>query len=194
LPGDSPEELKLLLQGQLRPESPAPPHLWIDSTNVKVDTKVTIILLYCDMLLQNLNKFIMKGISTFPDKRFLKLVGDFTHQQTKGGLKKGVLGFAGVHYHKNQWTSTILPVMFTICHEETEEVLKTAVKSLKEVVKNMFDIELGTFVSDWFWDGRTEVENVFNADFAGARVTCVCNTAHQGTSFWWLQIRLFNAH
>ena len=109
------------------------------------------------MLLQNLNKVIMKGISNFLEKRFLNFVGDFTHQQTNGGLNNGALGFAGVHYHKNQWTPTILPVMFTICHAETYDVLKTAAKSLRDVVKKMFGIELGTFVSDWFWDEKKKL-------------------------------------
>ena len=31
----------------------------------------------------------------------------------------------------------------------------------------MFGIELDVFVSDWFWDGKTEAEKVFNVEFAG---------------------------
>ena len=76
----------------------------------------------------------------------MKFVGDFTHHQSNGGLKKCVLSFAGVHCHKNQWASTILPVMFTICHAETEDVLKTVVKSSKEVLKRM---NVGWSKTDW---------------------------------------------
>ena len=46
-------------------------------------------------------KFIMKGTSTHPgQQRFVRLVGDFMHQQTKGGLKKGVMSAVAWHYLK----------------------------------------------------------------------------------------------
>ena len=33
----------------------------------------------------------------------------------------------------------------------------------------MVGIELDVFVSDWFWDGKTEAEKVFTNEFAGAK-------------------------
>ena len=47
----------------------------------------------------------MTGISAhLGQQELLRLVGDFTHQQTTGGLKKGVSGAVACHYSKGKDT------------------------------------------------------------------------------------------
>ena len=93
----------------------------------------------------------MKGTSEFHGQlRFIRLVGDFTHQQTKGGLKKGVIGAVACHYSKGQWTSTIIPAMYVICHEETERALSAAVDYLRECLQRLTGVDIFQYVDHWF--------------------------------------------
>ena len=88
-PGESPEELRHIARGLTRPDKPDAAQLWVDWENCKIAETETRVPITCDWLLNNFAKFVMKGTSIYQGKqRFLKLVGDFTHQQTKHGLRK----------------------------------------------------------------------------------------------------------
>ena len=97
-PGDSPDELKLFLQQFIRPDDPEPSQLWVDMKNCKVTSTATIIPFTSDLILKNFAKFVTKGSAVFSVKKFLKLICDFTHNQAKEKLKKGMIGAAGVHF------------------------------------------------------------------------------------------------
>ena len=114
------------------------------------------------MLLQAFAKFVTNGVSANPGKPgFLKLVGDFTHQQMKHCLKKGCLGAVGTHFKNGQWGCTVVPAMYVVCHQETKIVLSHLVKSTKKVLKDVMGIDLEIFVEYWHWDGKIEAEQVF---------------------------------
>ena len=111
----------------------------------------------------------MKGTSVYQGKqRFLKLVGDFTHQQTKHGLKKGCLGACGAHYRNGQWGCTVVPAMYVVCHQETKVVLSKLVKSMKKCLKDVTGLDVEMFVEHWHWDGKIEAEEVFTEEFEHA--------------------------
>ena len=115
-------------------------------------------------------KFVTKGVSANQGKpRFLKLVGDFTHQQTKHGSKKGCLGAVGTHFKNGQWGCTVVPAMYVVCHQETKIVLSHLVKSTKKALRDVMGLDLEIFVEHWHWDGNIEAEQVFGDQFPAAR-------------------------
>ena len=63
--------------------------------------------------------------------------------------------------------------MYVICREETESVLRAAVKSLKEILVSHCGINIEQFVAEWFWDGKTEAEKVFNDEFSARGHMCL---------------------
>ena len=82
-PGESPEELQHIARGLTRPDKPDAAQLWVDWENCNITETETCVPITCDWLLNNFAKFVMKGTLVYQGKqRFLKLVGDFTHQQT----------------------------------------------------------------------------------------------------------------
>ena len=104
------------------------------------------------------------GIPIFKNKNFLNIVADFTHNQTRGGLKKGSIGPLGIHYHHNEWKCTLLPGMYIICHAERDEVLRALVKSWKECMIRIAGLDIVPFIGEWFWDGKVEADTVFGQE------------------------------
>ena len=164
LPGESPAELKEYVRTLIRKDSAKPWDLWVDWNNVTITAKKTIIPITSDELLNKVAKFIVKGVPIFKKKNFLNIVGDFTHNQTRGGLKKGLIGPLGIHYHHNEWKCTLLPGMYIICHAETEEVLRALVKSWKECMIRIVGFDIVPFIGEWFWDGEVEADTVFGEE------------------------------
>ena len=164
LPGESPAELKEYVRTLIRNDSAKPWDLWVDWNNVTITAKKTIIPITSDELLNKVAKFIVKGVPIFKKKNFLNIVGDFTHNQTRGGLKKGLIGPLGIHYHHNEWKCTLLPGMYIICHAETEEVLRALVRSWKECMIRIVGLDIVPFIGEWFWDGKVEADTVFGEE------------------------------
>ena len=126
--GESPEELHNLARTMIRPDRPAAAALWVDWENTRLTATETVPIT-CDWLLQAFTKFVTKGVSANQGKpRFLKLVSDFTHQQTKHGLKKGCLRAVGTHFKNGHWGCTVVPAMHVVCHQETTSVLSHLVR------------------------------------------------------------------
>ena len=72
IPGDSVEELTLLVRNELVILNPEPTQLWADWNFTKLEENVTIIPITSDKMLRDFGKFIMKGISVFQIEKFLK--------------------------------------------------------------------------------------------------------------------------
>ena len=104
------------------------------------------------MLTHHCAKFITNGASVFAGQpRFVKLVGDCTNQETKGGLKKGAIGPAGVHFSDGEWQCQIQQAAYVMCDQETEEVLCALADSSVEQFDGIKCIKFETFLSDWHW-------------------------------------------
>ena len=112
---------------------------------------------------------IRERAQVYGRKRFLKLVGDATHNKSREKLKVLNLSFVGTHYHNQAWSKTVLPVLVCICHEECIWSLEEATNSLIEAVSQHLGLSLEEFVSDWFWDGAAKAQNVFSRLFPEAR-------------------------
>ena len=119
-----------------------------------------------DYMLSNAAKFITKGMAAAGGQpRILHFVGDATHDCSKQKLKRFVLGFAATHFHRGQWCTTLLPVMYCACDQESKVVLLRTIMALEKMLRELFGLNLKDHVLDWFWDGAPEATAVFGEYF-----------------------------
>ena len=148
-PGESPEDLKILCQSMIRKSGCSVEQVWVMNDYVGTEPG-TAVLFTCDHLLGSFLDFVKKGRSHHQAAKFLRLIGDATHEKTSQGLKKFVLGVAGTHFHNGKWANTILPIMFVALSQESKPNLKRAIDALIACVQLRLDINFVDLVLEWF--------------------------------------------
>ena len=81
-------------------------------------------------------------------KRFLKLVGDATRDETNQRFKKPKVGVAGKHFVKYKWSSACLLFLFAAISQESEPIVLACLDSLFSMAKDVADIDLTEFIED----------------------------------------------
>ena len=134
--------------------------VWVMNDFVKTKGQ-TVVPFTTDYMMDNFKNFVMKGNSLFADAKYLKFIGDATHNQTSQGLKKMALGVAGTHFVNGRWRNTVLPIMYVACSQESKEVLKIAMDALVAAVQARLGFNTIDKIIGCLWDGAPEAIAVF---------------------------------
>ena len=95
----------------------------------------TILPIMCDHMIDSLARFIKTGVanSNSGSLQVRRLVGDATHDETHQRLKKLRIGYAGCHFPKSEWQTTMVPSIEVLCHDETQDAVDLALRAISHV-------------------------------------------------------------
>ena len=147
--GESPAELRLLCESMIHVSGIAPCKPWTDPRFTVTSFTETVVPFTTDHMLAAAMTFMQKGMSTYQRPRFLRLVGDATHDQSRQRLKKMVIGLAGTHFYRGQWHNTILPLVYILCAQETKVALQLGLDFIEAVFANYYHANFLSFVERW---------------------------------------------
>ncbi len=110
-PAESPAELREFCRQKNRVDNLPPSQLWIDEPNVIIEDEIAVPF-GSDVPFHVLRDFIIAGMKYFGRARFLKIVIDVTHDQTKQRLKLLKVSVAGHTFNiRSEWVNAGIPVM-----------------------------------------------------------------------------------
>ena len=163
---DSPSELRTLAESKIK-QLESPDHtMWVFTEDIRVEGELQIVFT-CDHFMKSFRDVIAKGIAHYKRQRCLKIIGDATQHQTKQKLKKLLFGVIGIHWDplKKRWTTTVMPMAFCVCNEETKAVLPGTYKCIERWLFPEFKLMFKDYISDWYWHGKIKATNVFAEEF-----------------------------
>ena len=167
--GESPAELDLLCDEWMGTEDmPA----WEPFVMRKgCDTSESTLMPYtADYLCTSLQGYILEGLSYYKRDRFLKVVGDYTHGETKQQLKKLKIGVAGTHFIRGNWRNTILPFVYAAANQEGTDPIRRTMDAIEELLLEVYAVDLKKHIEAIYWDGEIGAINEFQARYIGIPV------------------------
>ena len=109
----------------------------------------TIVPFTTDYMVNQFGAFAVKGHAVYKSSKCIYLLGDATHNETSQGLKKLMIGAAGTHFHRSQWSNTILSAFYCACSQETKKVVNNTLQALDLALHKRFGLRLVDLVAGW---------------------------------------------
>ncbi len=131
-----------------------------------------------------LRDFVIAGMKYFGRTRFLKLVVDATHDQTKQRLKLLKISVAGHIFNiRSEWVNAEIPVMHDGISQESIGCVSPCVKSFVKMCWDIVGLQIEDYVEDWYLDGNQALWSVFSGMFSHGRWHMCLEHATQLSSF-----------
>ena len=147
-PGESPEALRILCESMIRRAPIDPWTVWVLNDFVKLDND-TVVPFTTDYMLDSFAAYLKQCQPVYGSMRNACLVGDGTHDQTSQRLKKIVIGVIGTHFHRSQWSNTILPAIYCACAQESIVSVRLTIQALIHALRTRHDMDLHDYIKGW---------------------------------------------
>ena len=115
-----------------------------------ISSVATIVPFTTDHLLASCARFVHASVSHHGRVRCINIIGDGTHNQTSQGLKNIVLGLLGTHFNEGAWFNSIIPGVYTACHQETIVSLRQSVAAFVHGMQHHHSIDLKLYIAAWY--------------------------------------------